>query len=174
MRLLHLVVAIAASVAAIGNDITTFANEVTETNTRANLILDTALSHDVAIRKLPGYDEELEERRGGGGHGGGGHGGGGHGVSGGHAVSGGDGVSGGHATTTTGGGDTTTTGGGYVYRGGYVYGTHNGAHSDSGSRKKKKKCNRFTNWFKRLFNKNIKKCPKKGEEEDTRRLRANE
>eukprot|EP00644_Phytophthora_capsici_P019043 jgi/Phyca11/21924/fgenesh1_pg.PHYCAscaffold_222_\ len=43
-----------------------------------------------------------------------------------------------------------------------------GAHSGSGTYKKKKKCNRFTNWFKRLFNKDIKKCPKKGEEEDDR------
>ncbi|KAG1696896.1 hypothetical protein DVH05_017804 [Phytophthora capsici] len=68
-------------------------------------------------------------------------------------------------TTTTGGGGTTTTGGGHVYPGGYVYGAHRGAHSGSGTYKKKKKCNRFTNWFKRLFNKDIKKCPKKGEEE---------
>ncbi|KAG2910129.1 hypothetical protein PC129_g10596 [Phytophthora cactorum] len=39
------------------------------------------------------------------------------------------------------------------------------------TRYKEKKCNRFTNWFKRLFNKKIKKCPKK-KEEDSRRLRG--
>ncbi|KAG3067103.1 hypothetical protein PI124_g20579 [Phytophthora idaei] len=39
------------------------------------------------------------------------------------------------------------------------------------TRYKEKKCNRFTNWFKQLFNKKVKKCPKK-EEEDSRRLRG--
>ncbi|KAG1696897.1 hypothetical protein DVH05_017805 [Phytophthora capsici] len=117
MRLLRMTVAIAVSIAAIGNDFTTFANEVAETNARAKLMLNTALEYDVATRKLSGYDEELEERRGGvgggghaGGGGGGGHaggGGGGHGVSGGHVAAGGDGVSTGHATTTTGGGGDT-------------------------------------------------------------------
>ncbi|ETK92901.1 hypothetical protein F441_03913 [Phytophthora nicotianae CJ01A1] len=50
-----------------------------------------------------------------------------------------------------------------------VYGTHtsiglmnsNGVTHDG-------ECNRFTNWWKRLFNKSIKKC----DEEDTRRLRS--
>jgi hypothetical protein len=96
---------------------------------------------------------EIEEER---------RGGVGHAISGGHLGGGGD------------------TGGGTGTGGGTVYGTHTSiglmypnGHSAS---KTKKKCNRFTNWFKRLFDKSIKKCPKKGEEdtetETTRRLRA--
>ncbi|KAG7388993.1 hypothetical protein PHYPSEUDO_011456 [Phytophthora pseudosyringae] len=188
MRLLHLVVTIAVGLAAVSNGITTTANEIIETTTaKSNSIHDAALDPHVATRELSGDDAQLEERRGGGGGGGGhGGGGGGHGGGGGggHGVSGG----GGHVTTATGGGGgdgttggghaTTTTGGGgdTTYGGGRVYGTHTSIglmNTNSVSdRKTKKKCNRFTNWFKRLFNKNVKKCPKKDEEEVTRRLRA--
>ncbi|KAG7388989.1 hypothetical protein PHYPSEUDO_011452 [Phytophthora pseudosyringae] len=167
MRLLHLVVTVAVGLAAVSNGITTTANEIIETTTAtSNSIHDAALDLHVATRDLSD-----EERRGavGGGHattGGGGH-----------AVSGG----GGHVTTITtggGGGDTTTTtggGGDTTYGGGNVYGTHTSVglmNTNSVSGRTTKKCNRFTNWFKRLFNKNVEKCPKKDEEEVTRRLRA--
>jgi hypothetical protein len=66
--------------------------------------------------------------------------------------------------------------GGTVYRGGTGY---HGPYTSTGlmypnehdDRKFKKKCNRFVNWLKRLFNKKIKKCPKKGEEEEEKTLR---
>ncbi|KAG7388992.1 hypothetical protein PHYPSEUDO_011455 [Phytophthora pseudosyringae] len=57
---------------------------------------------------------------------------------------------------------------------GRIYGTHTSIglmNTNSVSHRKTNKCNRFTNWFKRLFNKKIKKCPKE-DEEGTRRLRA--
>ncbi|ETP40888.1 hypothetical protein F442_11841 [Phytophthora nicotianae P10297] len=77
---------------------------------------------------------------------------------------------GGYATTTGDGGGDTPIGGGRVHPA--------GANSNTGSMntngvadQKEEKCDRFVNWFKRLFDKSIKKCPKEVEE-DMRRLRT--
>ncbi|KAF4046950.1 hypothetical protein GN244_ATG00598 [Phytophthora infestans] len=101
-------------------------------------------TNHVATRELSGHESD-EDRRGGG-RGGGGRGGGGGGR-------------GGRGTSTRGTGR----------RNYYYYGGGNpsiGLWNTNGvTRHKEKKCNRFTNWFKRLFNKSIPKCPKKKEKE---------
>ncbi|OWZ15717.1 hypothetical protein PHMEG_00010587, partial [Phytophthora megakarya] len=87
------------------------------------------------------------------------------------------GGTGGDGTTTTGGDGTTTTTGGdgtTTTTGGHVYGTHTsiGLMNTNSVTHKEKKCNRFTNWWKRLFDRSIKKCPKEKNEDEERRLRA--
>ncbi|KAG6612033.1 uncharacterized protein IUM83_17447 [Phytophthora cinnamomi] len=136
MRLLHLVLAIAISVAVVSDGITTAA---------AESLQDSDPSYQIVTRALVGDDTALEEeeRKGGGGRGGG-RGGGGRSTS--------------RGTSPR------------------VYGPYTSIGlmypNELSHRKTKKKCNRFTNWWKRLFDKSVKKCPKKGEEEGTRRLRA--
>ncbi|KAE8980451.1 hypothetical protein PR003_g24324 [Phytophthora rubi] len=135
MRLLHLVLAIAVSLAVISNGIAA---------TAANSIQDSDPSYQVAARELSGKEEALDEedrKRGGGGGGRGG----------------------GRGTTTR----------------GQIHGTHTSIGlmypNHLSHRKTKKKCNRFKNWWQRLFDKSVKKCPKKGEEEEeenTTRLRG--
>ncbi|KAG3067106.1 hypothetical protein PI125_g23717 [Phytophthora idaei] len=144
MHLLRLVLTAAFTVVAVSSGISTNANEITRATTaKSTLIHDAVPSLQVATRELSDEDAALEERRGGGG-------GGGHGVAGG----------GGHVTTGgvgDGGGGYTATGGGHVY------GTHTSTglmNTNGVTHYKEKKCNRFTNWWKRLFNKNIPKCPK--------------
>ncbi|ETP12799.1 hypothetical protein F441_11881, partial [Phytophthora nicotianae CJ01A1] len=181
MRLLLPVLAVAVTLVAARSDSAVTVNEISKTaSTKSTVIHNAVPGLHVATRELSGDDATFEERRGGGGHGGG-HGGGGgggggghggHGVSGGgeggHGVSGGDG--GGYATTTGDGGGDTPIGGGRVHPA--------GANSNTGSMntngvadQKEEKCDRFVNWFKRLFDKSIKKCPKEVEE-DMRRLRT--
>ncbi|EGZ07923.1 hypothetical protein PHYSODRAFT_355973 [Phytophthora sojae] len=134
MRLLHLVLAFAVSLAVISNGIAV---------TTAKSIQDPDPSHQVLTRELSVDDatakEEERGKRGGGG--------------------------GGRPTST----------------GGQIHGTHTSIGlmypNELSRRKYKKKCNRFTNWWKRLFDKSVKKCPKKGEGDEeeetlTRRLRA--
>ncbi|EEY67419.1 uncharacterized protein PITG_22742 [Phytophthora infestans T30-4] len=152
MPLFRLVLAAVVAVAAISNGISINANEIT--TARSALVHGTAPSLHTGTRELSDGGAALEERRGGGGGGGGG---GGVGGGAGHITTGG--ISGGDTTATTGGGDTAS-------EGGDVYGTN-----DVVTRHKKKNCNRFTNWLKRLFDKSIPKCPKKNQE-DARRLRA--
>ncbi|KAG3198351.1 hypothetical protein PC129_g24378 [Phytophthora cactorum] len=189
MHLLRLVLTAAFTVVAVSRGISANANEITRTTTaKSTLIHDAVPSLQVATRELSDEDAALEERRGGGGgggghggggggggHGGGGGGGGGHGGGGGGG-GGGHGVAGGGGHVTTGGvGD--GGGGGYTATGGgHVYGTHTSTglmNTNGVTHYKEKKCNRFTNWWKRLFNKQIPKCPKK-KEEYTRRLRASD
>ncbi|OWZ15716.1 hypothetical protein PHMEG_00010586 [Phytophthora megakarya] len=38
---------------------------------------------------------------------------------------------------------------------------------------REKKCNRFTNWFRRLFDKSIPKCPKKRKEKKSKKKKKN-
>ncbi|KAF1776559.1 hypothetical protein GQ600_9792 [Phytophthora cactorum] len=141
LRLLRLVLAIAIILLGVSNGITA-AHAIAETTTaESNLIHGAVRSYHAATRELSDQDSD-EDRKGGRGGGGG------------------------SGWRRSGGGGRWTT---------YYYGGGNpslGLMNTNGvTRYKEKKCNRFTNWFKRLFNKKIKKCPKK-KEEDSRRLRG--
>ncbi|KAL3659194.1 hypothetical protein V7S43_015772 [Phytophthora oleae] len=148
MHLLRLVLTFVVALAVVSNGTPASANEITTVTTvKSSLIQDAATSSDnKATRELT--DLEGDEERQGGGRGG--RGGGGRGTS--RGTGGGTGYTGGY---------------------GYTYGTHTniGFMNTNRISERHKKCNRFVNWFKRLFNKNIKKCPKK-KDEDKRRLRA--
>ncbi|KUG02019.1 hypothetical protein AM587_10004280 [Phytophthora nicotianae] len=175
MRLHCLILTIGLAIAVTSNGIGATTNDITEATTvKSNLIHDALSSLHVPTRELSDDDTALEERRG---FGATGHG---HAIGGGgHVVSGGEG---GYAVGT-GGGDTAT-GGGHMYgdtaTGGghmYMYGAYtSGARTNNGSMnsdKVEKKCNKFVNWWKRLFNKNVEKCQETDDEdEDIRRLRA--
>ncbi|ETN14435.1 hypothetical protein PPTG_22122 [Phytophthora nicotianae INRA-310] len=157
MHWIRLVLIVAVSVVAVSNEISANANEVTETTTtKSTLMHDAVPSLHEATRELSDDDAALEERRGGGGGGGGG----GQGVGGGA----------GHITTggIEGGDSTTTTGGGGISRPNTSIGLMN---TNGVTSHKEKKCNRFFNWWRRLFDKSIPKCPKKTKE-DKRRLRV--
>ncbi|OWZ15718.1 hypothetical protein PHMEG_00010588 [Phytophthora megakarya] len=123
-------------------------SSVTATAKEIGATDDTVISDHVGTRDLTGVDGESEERASGG-RGGGGRGGG--------------------RGTSRG-----TSGGGNV---GPVYTTHTsiGLMNTNRITSREKKCNRFTNWLRRLFDKSIPKCPKKkkSKKKDTRRLRTN-
>ncbi|KAE8984704.1 hypothetical protein PF005_g20942 [Phytophthora fragariae] len=135
MRLLHLVLTIAVSLAAISNGTAA---------TAAKSITDSDPSNQVVTRGLSGKEEALEEeRKGGRGGGGGGRGGG-------------------RGTTTR----------------GQIHGTHTsiGLMYPNHLSHRKTKCDEVKNWWQSLFDKSVKKCPKKdGEDEEegnAKRLRA--
>ncbi|KAF1776555.1 hypothetical protein GQ600_1640 [Phytophthora cactorum] len=151
LRLLRLVLAIAIILLGVSNGITA-AHAIAETTTaESNLIHGAVRSYHAATRELSDQDSD-EDRKGGRGE----------------VVVEAEVVVGWRRSgwRRSGGGGRWTT---------YYYGGGNpslGLMNTNGvTRYKEKKCNRFTNWFKRLFNKKIKKCPKK-KEEDSRRLRG--